>query len=251
MPIDYAPLIDEKGRRINQQGVEICGSPLRNKLGRYCAVERGLYPKNKRCRKHGGGTPHGIQHHGFKDGTTSKYLGPYLRSLPERMLAGVQANLEDPRLLELEQEIAIVKERAADLMRRVDNGESGHLWKQLKIAFADLNGAQRSGDPAMVTIAMQQMEDLIERGTNDYQGWEEISKQFDRAQRLAESQRKREIEAGQLAPADQTLLMIRTLLFAVRECVVDAGTREAIQRRFNTILESGLDAGQRTVVIEG
>ena len=251
MPLDYAPLIDEKGRRIDHNGLEICGSPLRNKPGLYCSIGHGLYPYNKRCRKHGGKTPHGIQHHNFRDGQHSHYLGPYLKALPERMLAGVQANLDDPRLLELEHEIAIVKERAADLMRRVDNGESGHLWKKLKIAFSELQTAHRSGEPALMTTALEQMHDLIERGTNDYQGWEEISKQFDRAQRLTESQVKREIEAGKLAPAEQTLLMIKAILFAVRECVTDAAIREAIQRKTNAILDSGIDPGQRHAFIEG
>ncbi len=251
MPLDYPPLIDEKGHRIREDGVEVCGSPLRNKPGLYCAVDRGLFVYNRRCKKHGGKSPHGLQHYAIKDGTTSKYLGPYLRSLPERMLAGVKASIDDPALLELKQEIAIVKERAADLMRRVDHGESGHLWKQLKVAYADLTTAQKAGDGAMITLALTHMGDLIERGTSDYQGWEEISKQFDRVQRLSESQVKREIEAGQLAPAEQTLLMIRAILMAVRECVVDAATREAIQRKANTILDSGIHPNQRYTFIEG
>jgi hypothetical protein len=167
------------------------------------------------------------------------------------MLDGVQASLDDPGLLELKQEIAIVKERAADLMKRVDHGESGHLWKKLKVAYSDLSGAQKSGDTTTIATALSQIGDLIERGTNDYYGWEEISKQFDRVQRLSESQVKREIEAGQLAPAEQTLLMIRAILMAVRECVADAATREAIQRKTNTILDSGIHPNQRYAFIEG
>ena len=242
--LDYPPVINEKGCRLDREGNEICGAPILSHPGRFCARRFALNAINKRCPSHGANMRAGMASATTKTGKSSKYLGRYMQDLPKRMLDGVENGVNDPRLTELRYEIAIVQERIADLLRRVDNGESGHLWIELQRTYQELRSARRSGDEAMQDQSFQALGTLIERGKSDYQAWEEISKQLDRKQRLSESERKREIEANQLAPADQTLMLIQNLVRAVMECVIDTQTRAAIQSRFNTILATGFDPGQ-------
>ena len=169
-----------------------------------------------------------------------------MRSIPKRMIPGILRNLRDPKRLELEHELAVTRERAADLMRRVDNGESGHLWKRLKETFFELKIAMRGGDEGQVTMVMQIMDELIIRGTADYQAWEEISKLMVQTKQLVESEQKRSM---MFAPLDQTLEFVREIAVAVRRCVEDAQVRDAVQREIEAIYSARIGHTQRDTVV--
>lgn len=245
MPYPYSPIITPDGRRTNKEGEEICGRKLNDGSG-WCASQK-LLPIIRRCRQHPGGHKNaGMANPRTTHGMTSRYIGPY-SGLPQRMIDGVVHNLTDPKLMALREEVAITMERAADLIKRVDHGESGHLWIKLKTTLSDLESARRSGDADLEASSFAEMRSLIEQGTSDYQGWEEIGKQFDRKQRLAESEWKK----SQTAPAEQVTLMITNLVTAIRECVTDAKILAAVQARFNAILGAQLQPHQRPPLIEG
>lgn len=201
-----------------------CGSPLRNKPGKFCQKEKGLFP-NGRCYIHGGKTPHGIAHPKFTTGAHSKYL-------PARMLADYDQYRIHPERLELRDDIALVHARAIDLIARVDSGESGHLWKQLQTAYADLTKAE-DGHEQLVAIA--EIGSLIRRGAADYANWEEIGKTIDRKQRLVESERKRQIEQQQTLTLEQATFLFRALFQAVVKHVDNLHTRAAIQAEFERV----------------
>src|SRR4051812_32142589 len=86
---------------------------------------------NGRCRMHGGATPRGPALPQFKHGR-------YSRSLPTRLAAQYEAAQSDPVLMELRDEIALNDARLADLLGRVDTGESGSLWGAAAKAHAAL-----------------------------------------------------------------------------------------------------------------
>ena len=178
------------------------------------------------CMKHGGKTPQGIASPHFRTGRYSQHL-------PARLLTEYEDTKHDPNLLELNDEIALVHSRAVDLIKRVDMGESGHLWRTLQKTYDDLTQATTSADQL---LAMQELGQLIRRGAADYAMWEDIGKQVDRKQRLVESQRNRAQELQQSMPLDQLNFILGALLTAIVKYVADRDTRAAIQAEFNRVL---------------
>src|SRR5918992_3542816 len=73
------------------------------------------------CSMHGGKSLVGPAVNTYRSGRHSRYL-------PVRMAAKYQEAEHDPELLSLRDQIALVDARLADLLARVDTGESGSLW---------------------------------------------------------------------------------------------------------------------------
>ncbi len=110
------------------------------------------------------------------------------------MIASYEQALADPNLVALSEELSVTAARAADLVARVDRGESSHLWKLLGVAVADLGTAIGDEKQDAIADAIQRVNKLITRGQADYAVWVEVGKQFDRKARLAEVERKRQAE---------------------------------------------------------
>ena len=152
------------------------------------------------------------------------------------MLADFRRALKDPALLELRGEIALVHARAVDLIKRVDSGESGHLWKLLLSAWDDVETAKATQDGARMAEALTATGQLIRRGTADYAAWEDACKQIDRKQRLVESERKRMVELQQVMTLDQAMLLVNAITEAVRLHVSNQQERSAIQTTVTKLL---------------
>jgi hypothetical protein len=81
------------------------------------------------CRMHGAKTPRGPDLPQFKSGRYSNFL-------PTRLAATYRNAAKDPELLSLHSEIALLDARMAELLGRVDTGESGALWGTLQKEWA-------------------------------------------------------------------------------------------------------------------
>lgn len=215
-----------------------CGSPLRNKPGRFCQIERGLM-SNGRCQKHGGKSLRGIAHPNFTNGATSRYM------LPLRMRESYNDALSDPKLLDLKPEIALVHARAKDLIDRVDSGESGHLWKLLQKAYTDLETAK---DKAEQLVALATLGQLIKRGTADYAAWTETMKEIDRKRVLVESERKRAVELHQMVALDSIKPYLYDTIDYIRRYITDRAKLAEYQRIVETRLGTGVTTIDTTTV---
>ncbi len=176
-----------------------------------------------KCGRHGGKSPQGIASPHFRHGR-------YSRHLPTRIMGDYHEYLTDPKRLELDDELALVRARAVDLIRRVDVGESSQLWKKLQATFDELT---RATDAAEQLALINDLGQLIRQGASDYAAWEEVGKQIDRTQRLAESQRKRTLELQDNIPMEHMHQILIMLLAAIVKYVTDRETRANIQTEFD------------------
>lgn len=194
------------------------------------------------CYHHGGKNPRGIASATFKHGGSSKYM------LPVRMREHYSNALSDPKLLELKDEIAVVHARAQDLVSRVDSGESGHLWRLLQKAYADLTNA-KDGEEQLAAIT--EIGKLITRGSSDYAAWAETMKEIDRKQRLVESERKRAVELNLMVALDQIKPYLFDTVDFIRRNITDreqlAEFQHILETRFGTDATGTLTA----VVVDG
>lgn len=193
------------------------------KTGRQC--QRRAVTGYRVCQVHGGATPRGIASPHYKTGKYSKVL-------PKRLAARYHAAIDDPALLELREDIGLLDARLADLLSRVDTGESGALWRSLLEARIDLLAAKRADDKLGQVEAINRMVDLIGQGHADYRAWAEVGSVLEQRRRLVESERKRTIEMQQTMTSEQAMLLMGALLQAVKANVADRAALSAIQNEF-------------------
>ena len=194
--------------------------------GAQCKNEAG--PGRQDCHIHGGKTPRGL---------ASPYIktGRYSRDLPTRMASRYQEAQQDPELLALRDEIALLDSRLADVLSRVDTGESGALWAELQKSWDAYTKAQYSAKPiaektADMRAALDTHEALLKRGRADYQAWAEIGSLLDRRARFVESERRRYVEMQQLVGLEQVMLFLGAVSDAIRRHVSDRTTLAALGR---------------------
>lgn len=204
-----------------------CGADT--KTGKPC--EATAMP-NGRCRRHGGKSLSGIAHPNYQGKGKSKYL-------PERMRGTYEAALDDPELLVLRNDIAIIDARLYDLLQRVDTGESGKLWRDAQTAYFDLLEAMRAQDVKLINSAISKMGRCLDSGVDDYTAWDEVTKAIQQRKGLAESERKRLIEARQMISVEQAMMLLASLLNTIKEHVKDTTALTAIQREFIRITTLG------------
>lgn len=201
-----------------------CGSKLRGKPGQYC--KRYPVPGRKRCKYHNGNAARGVAHPNFKTGIYSEHL-------PSRLLATYQEITADTsELVNLSEQLSLLLTRQIDVLRRVDTGESGRLWTQLRGVHKEIKQAQRDRDAARVVELMGELGNLIERGHADWATWETVLDIAERMRKMSESEQKRRIAAEAMLTNEQATTLVIGLLDAVRREVDDPDTLARISDHF-------------------
>lgn len=196
-----------------QKGCQCMASPMRGK---------------RTCRQHGGKSPGGIASASWVHGRQSKYL-------PKRLQESYQESISDKELLALRHEISVIDARIVDLFKRVDIGESGHLWLRSKEVLLQLRKALVSQDSKKVSEAIVELDDLIRKGSTDYGAWSEIENGIELRRRLVETERKRLVDMQQMITAEQAAAYLSAITLAVRENVSDPTILSRIQASFNRL----------------
>jgi hypothetical protein len=183
------------------------------------------------CYHHGAMTPRGIA-------SPHTITGRYSKHLPTRMAARYQEAQADPELLVLRDEIALLDSRLADVLARVDSGESGALWKQLSSSWSVFVKARASGKVDEMRDALATHESLIDRGLADYAAWAEIGQLLDRRARFVESERRRYVEMQQMVSVEQAMLFLGAVTDAIRRHVTDRPTLAALGRELELLADA-------------
>jgi len=187
---------------------------------------------NGRCRLHGGLTPAGAA-------SPHTVTGKYSKDLPTRLLARYQEAEHDAGLLAMREEVRLVDARIADLLARVDTGESRALWATLRKALDAFGAARGTAKEADAWLALMV---AVKAGCDDYVAWAEVGRAIDRRQRLVESERKRLLDINAMMSAKEAVLLVTQLVDVVRRHVTDSGTLAAIGAELGRILSAG-DSG--------
>lgn len=192
----------------------------------------------ERCRMHGGKQPRGLAHPGTKTGRFSK-------DLPTRLLAQYEAALDDPDMIALHEELALVTAREGDLLGRVDTGEAGAHWRGIRDALADFRRAQRRDDAPAAAAALREMERLTDLGIADYQAWAELFDTIEARRRLADTERRRLEAMQQVITTERAMLLVAALVDTVRRHVDDRQVLGAIGRDLARLVDAhgARDAG--------
>jgi hypothetical protein len=194
-----------------------CGA--KNRQGDPC--QRWALEGRTRCRLHGGKSLVGAACPHFRGGRYSRYV-------PERLRARYEQAEGDAELLNLRGEIALIDARLVDLLSRVDTGESGQLWADLRRAHQEFKVAKRGEDVARMQTALARMEHLIDSAVQDHVAWAEIGALIEQRRKLTESEAKRLVTLQQMLTAAEAMAIVHRLVDIVSRHVTDRQALSAI-----------------------
>jgi len=189
-------------------------------------------PGKTKCAMHGGKSLSGLAHPNTKTGRYSKVL-------PARLVDKYEQARDDPGLLTLREDIALLEGRLEDVLGRVDSGESGRLWNQANAAVLELRAARAKGDNEGVAEALNSLVSIIQKGHLDYAAWNEVGSLIDQRRRLIESERKRMIESHLMISSDRAMLLISAIAAAIKEEIKDRNLLQRINNRIMKIAQEG------------
>ena len=199
---------------------------------------------NGRCYRHGGATPSGAASPHFKHGRYSK-------SLSARLVGRYEEAHEDRRLLELREEIALVTFCIMGLLARMGWGDSKWLVGELRKAWTELQRARRAGNAGAEEAALARLGELITSHHEDRKVWREICRMIDHKRRLVESERKRLVQARQMVPVEEVVVLVAALTDSVAQRVDDPAVRAAIGSDVERYLDAPPNAGSRGPIRRG
>ena len=163
----------------------------------------------------------------YTNGRSSKYHG----ALPARLVAAYEASLDDGRLLQMREEIALLDSRIVDLLSRVDSGESGRLWGRLVEVQREFTIARKTGKVDLMQEKLAEVEALIAKGSRDAEAWREVQSALDLRRKLVESERRRINDQQQAVTAEQLAGFMSTLLELLTSEIEDRSVLARISRR--------------------
>lgn len=218
---------------------KICGSKLRKKEV-FC--QNTVIFSNGRCRMHGGKSLRGIASPTFKNGSYSKYL-----YLPERLSERVGEFIDDPRLIELRENIAVLDVRLTELYENLHKSEPAEVWLDLKSKFIEWQDGEKllpklEDDARERQIQMnEQMKDkfdlLLTFGANeqskDERIWDKIISLSEQRRKLVDSESKRVKDSQQSITTEEFNKFVRFILAVILENVPDHQTRARIAEQLN------------------
>ena len=196
--------------------------------GKRCKRPRHL-PTDK-CVIHGGASLKG------PDAGTAVTL-EYSKYLPTEAEARYLALREDPEMLRLKREIALIGTRLLEVVERLKQlPEHPVVWSWLKAAAKSLRVAWKADDVVEGARYLNNMESILEHGAEDWRIWKEIRALVQDRRVLVESERKRAVEASQILTNEQAY----TLHAAIREIVLseiqDPESRKRVADRFRKLV---------------
>lgn len=203
------------------------GKPGRKPAGAKCGAKKrdgSLCKKppvkgRNRCRLHGGAQKRGAQHHSFKDGRYSKLL-------PARFLAEYERSRQDPDIMRLRDEVALVDVRIKELVGKLDTGETGEAWRKLQQLTGAYTEAKGEKNPEAQIEAAEKIVALIQAAGSVFSAWNEINMQVDVRRRLVETESRVMINLS----SHLTLDNVGTYFAALTAAVKAEAPEDVIQR---------------------
>lgn len=121
--------------------------------------------------------------------------GRYSKHLPTRYIQDFEELIQDPNLLSLRTEMALLDVRMGELLQRLDTTDSAAAWNRVAVATSMLAKMVSDGDLGGVADVVGLLRDAVDNHRDDSETWREIVMFIDQRRRVADVERRR-IEAA-------------------------------------------------------
>jgi hypothetical protein len=177
-------------------------------------------------RMHGGSTPKGIASPQFRNGLRSRYL----KHLPATLQAGYQASMEDPELLSMRAEIAMLDARSNQLLEELASGE-GPTFEDVRRAMLHLDACSEED----TAEALAHLREAIREGAAGARRvrsvWREMREIYMERATLAQTESNILHATNAVVSAEDALVFVRMVLAAIREVVTDRKMLATVQEK--------------------
>lgn len=210
---------------------KLCGAKTRS--GKPC---EGLAMANGRCRMHGGNARGGVASATFVHGNRSKYL-------PKNIMGKYEELADDPALMQLRDDVAIVTSLLNDRLEKLETGEAAKLWERARKSNDDIRKALNSENFAGMDQATKDLDRIIGEGLTIHEILNEVQNLIDQRRRLIESEQKRLTMAQQMITSEQAMVFVAAIVDTVRRNVTDRDALQAISMDISklTMLGAGVN----------
>jgi hypothetical protein len=175
--------------------------------------------------------------------------------MPTGLRQRFEEALNDPDLLSLDSDIALLATRVGELVDRVAAGEAGQDWEKLSVAWGAYRHAQRKGETSEAEALLERIGKLIAQGLDHLESWKQISSFAEARRKLAASEQKMRIERRQIVKIEEVIALQQALATAVKTHVRDQYTLTAISNEWRTLLNTNkyrdYDEGQAEALTSG
>ena len=175
------------------------------------------------CYYHGGKSKRGLDHPRYKTGMDSKY-----NKAPKDLQERYEKALQDPELLSMSHEVAIIDARLTHLIENSNTGDSKAAWEEVKKAVKVFRAAQHVRNTDLMAQAWLEIEEAVEKGSREHDTWEEIVRLIEQRRKVAGGEMNRRLKLGQLITARQALELVTRISGIIQKRVPDESIRALI-----------------------
>lgn len=180
---------------------------------------------------HGGASLSGLAHPNLRTGRHSK-------DLPQRLTSRVLEALQDPKLTELRDELALVDVRIGQLLSQLEE-PGAHDGKAAAAALQQLQAAIAAQDQAAAAVAMKVLEGAFAVTIHEHATWAEIQDAINVRRKLVESETRRLKALHQMVTTEEVMTLVSALSASVHRHVTDRVALAAIQDDIRRLMSAG------------
>lgn len=169
--------------------------------------------------------------------------GRHKNTLPKPFLDMYLESMDDPQLLELRDEIALLDLRINELTAKVKEGENDQMWSKIRTLWSKFMFAVTIGDVAEQNKLLSPLNNAITNGASERLAWNDIASLVDRRRKLVETESRRLIAAQHMITVEQAMMILTMTIGSLQEAVylyADQTTARHIltdaKRRYDQIL---------------
>jgi len=155
-------------------------------------------------------------------------VGRYSKFLPHGLLDNYAAAMSDPEYLSLRDELALIEARMGELLTRLDTSQSANAWANVRNAYLQMRKCETEDD-------MLDVEGMLEEALAGHDAeltvWNSLSDLIATRRRLADTERRRIVDAQQYLNYQEANALIAAVMDAVLTNVSDPQARSAISER--------------------
>lgn len=180
------------------------------------------------CQKHGAGSP-------FKGRPGGRPPTVFTSSdkLPRDLARRVRKAVEDPEILNLSENIGVLKARAGQLLEELpEEDEQIVAFNELQASVKAMEKAMSGDDPASMVASMQRLKNAMDPIKAEREQWKEIMTVLQQHGRLVTKETDRRVKMGAILRAEEGMAMIKVLIDIVNKNVPEQSVRNIIAAEF-------------------
>lgn len=139
--------------------------------------------------------------------------------MPESLLQRYNEALEDPDLLSLKEEIAIIDARYSELLQSLseEGSTGGRTWFAVKDLWMKFYHAVVSSDKEEQMKLFPQLNDAILRGNRHAAIWYDIEKLIESKRKLSDTETRKLETKGQFITVEQAMMLVSATILSLKE----------------------------------